>query len=200
MRVIWCHVGKQLPQTLAGRMASGDEFPAFFLWHVGAGNECLKAYLHRRYGGFQFVVDVVGELTLDPYFFLLLVKGGTVFAVTVGHGLLQTCVQPHDMVGYVAEFVMGKWFGVVDAFAAFGFFGKTVQPGYVDSYTAGGEKAQYAHNQSNACHEPKERVVRPTGYRQGSGIGHCGTYYEPVRPFWRSRNRIVRCWRCDGGR
>lgn len=48
------------------------------------------------------MVDVVGQLALDAYFFLLLPQRGAVFAVAVYDGLLQTRIQAYDIAGYFA--------------------------------------------------------------------------------------------------
>ena len=44
------------------------------------------------------MVDIVGELFFDAFFFLLLVHGRGVFAIPVSDGLLQACVEPDDVV------------------------------------------------------------------------------------------------------
>ncbi len=62
------------------------------------GQEGLYADVDGSHRGFQLVVDIVGQLFLYPILFLLLVHGGCMFAVAVGHGLLQAGIEAHYVV------------------------------------------------------------------------------------------------------
>ena len=54
------------------------------------------------------MVDVVRELFLDADLLLFLVQGQGVFAIAVGRRLLQSGVEPDDVVRDFAQFIVGK--------------------------------------------------------------------------------------------
>ena len=70
--------------------------------------QCLKTQLYGGDRGLQLVVDVVGELLLDAFFFFLLMKRGGMFAVTFPQCLLQARVEPYDVAGNLSQLIVGK--------------------------------------------------------------------------------------------
>ena len=50
------------------------------------GDEGFEVAVDGTYGGFQLMVDIVGQLPLDADFFLLLVQCGGMFAVALCEG------------------------------------------------------------------------------------------------------------------
>ena len=173
------HVVQQVRQTFAVGVAAGHEFVPSLRREVLVGHQRFEARAHRCHRGLEFVVNVVRELPFDPDPLLLRVQGEAMFAVAVGDGLLELCVEPYDVVGYVAQFVVRKGLGVEDALSAFGLFGEAVEPRDVESYPARGEIPQQAHRGRHSDHEPEESVVGAEQHPERYGIGY-GRADDPV--------------------
>ena len=63
------------------RVALLDKRLTLLVAHIGVGDDGLEIALDCCHRGLKLVVDVVGELTLDAEFLLLLVQGVVVLSL-----------------------------------------------------------------------------------------------------------------------
>ena len=95
-----------------------------------------------------------------------------VFAVAVGGGPLQAGVELDDVVRDLAQFVVREGLHLVDPFAAFGPFGKVVEPRDVVPQPPRGEVAGDAHQQRDPQHEPEKVAVGGQHLAQRDAVGN----------------------------
>ena len=80
------YVLQQLPEPFGLGETLFEEGPLRRCVDVRIGDESFEVAVDGTYGGFQLVVDVVGQLPLDADFFLFLVQCGGMFAVAFCEG------------------------------------------------------------------------------------------------------------------
>ena len=83
------YVLQQLPEPFGLGETLFEEGPLRRCVDMRIGDEGFEVAVDGTYGGFQLMVDIVGQLPLDADFFLLLVQCGGMFAVALCEGRLH---------------------------------------------------------------------------------------------------------------
>ena len=100
------------------------------------------------------MIDVVGELSFQSYFFLFFVQDQGVFPITVGRSLLQLGIELYDMLGDFSEFVVGERFDIFDALVPAGKVCKFLKPFYALPDMPNGKISENAHDDGKPDHDP----------------------------------------------
>ena len=116
------------------------------------------------------MVDIVGELFLYPFFLKLLAQCHAVLPVPVGICLLQSGIQPDNVIRNRAELIVGEWLDIRNPRPLFNFFGETVQAQQMLSDAPGGKISENAHGDGDAPHHPQKAVIGPQQGAQRHGI------------------------------
>src|SRR5574344_1126727 len=109
------------------RIALLNKFLSFGSIHLRIIDDGLQLSCYTTDRRLQFVINILSELTLDTYLFLLLMQHHIVFVDQSILCLSELDIQTHYRIRYFTQIILHKWFDVLDRLSPLRFRSKLSQ-------------------------------------------------------------------------